>query len=529
MANKRMVKPWVKYAQKGVIVAVILGILYYTASISGVLPSGDGSSKGSLFGGGSKADDTTITIGVNTFCGFMPMMLLNNGLEPTEDCILYKNFGIKAKIIIQDDFPAGRQAFLNDEINLIYCTVDALPTEMSESSEMAKAGVKYINISNWSRGADIIVANKHVQKVTDLIGKTICCSRGTASHTLLLNTLETSGISADQTNDTQEVMKDKINIRVCEDGVEAGKIYRAGAIDAAVVYSPDDADIIASMPGSHRLVSTKQATSIICDGLIAKKEYIESHRDLIKKFLTALLWANSEMNNNPESVKTAAKVFSQNFDFTEDAVMQCVDGIRYVTLEDEKNFFGLNSEYTGMTGQELYSKMARTYSKLGICQSPLSWNKVSDTSLIEELIAEGNVPGDQKAEGARTFTAPTKELETAQEISTKKLSIEFAMGSSTLDNDAKSLIDREFVSIAKQFAGARIRIEGNTDATGSDAINVPLSKARAQAAADYLSKEYGFDKNRFIVIGNGSKKARAAGVTGDNQAYRTTDFELINE
>ena len=144
MANKRMVKPWVKYAQKGVIVAVILGILYYTASISGVLPGGDGSSKGSLFGGGSKADDTTITIGVNTFCGFMPMMLLNNGLEPTEDCILYKNFGIKAKIIIQDAFPAGRQAFLNDEINLIYCTVDALPTEMSESSEMAKAGVKYI-------------------------------------------------------------------------------------------------------------------------------------------------------------------------------------------------------------------------------------------------------------------------------------------------------------------------------------------------------------------------------------------------
>ena len=275
MANK--VKPWVKYAQKGIIVAVVLGILYYTASISGFI-GGDGSSKSGLFGGGSDKD--VITIGVNTFCGFMPMMLLNNGLEPNEDCILYKDYGIKAKIVIQDDFPAGRQAFLNDDINLISCTVDALPTEMSESSEMAKAGVKYINISNWSRGADIIIANKHVQKVEDLIGKTICCSKGTASHTLLLNTLETSGITSDQTNDTQEVMKDKINIRVCEDGIQASEIYQAGAIDAAVIYSPSDAEIISSMPGSHALVSTKQATSIICDGLIAKESTLKEKREV---------------------------------------------------------------------------------------------------------------------------------------------------------------------------------------------------------------------------------------------------------
>ena len=114
-------------------------------------------------------------------------------------------------------------------------------------------------------------------------------------------------------------------------------------------------------------------------------------------------------------------------------------------------------------------------------------------------------------------------------MSTKKLSIEFATGSSVIDNTAKSLIDREFAGIAKQFAGSRIRIEGNTDATGSDALNVELSKARAQSAANYLIQEYGFDANRFIIVGNGSKKANAAGVKGANAAYRTTDFELINE
>ena len=77
--------------------------------------------------------------------------------------------------------------------------------------------------------------------------------------------------------------------------------------------------------------------------------------------------------------------------------MQCVKGVRYMTLEDELNFFGMNTDFTGMTASELYSKMARTYSK-GLVSSPLSWNKVSDTSIIEELKAEGKVKGE-KSEG----------------------------------------------------------------------------------------------------------------------------------
>jgi NitT/TauT family transport system substrate-binding protein len=120
-------------------------------------------------------------------------------------------------------------------------------------------------------------------------------------------------------------------------------------------------------------------------------------------------------------------------------------------------------------------------------------------------------------------------METAASMSTKKLTIEFPVNGEILDNDAKALIDREFVSIAKEFSGARIRIEGNTDNTGNAAYNVALSKRRAQAVANYLVKEYGFDPNRFIIVGNGPEKAIRDGVVGSNQNYRTTDFQLVNE
>jgi NitT/TauT family transport system substrate-binding protein len=235
---------------------------------------------------------------------------------------------------------------------------------------------------------------------------------------------------------------------------------------------------------------------------------------------------------DPESVKETATYFAKAYKTDEEFFINGCKNVYYVTLEDEANFMGLKTTYAGMTGQELYSKMARTYSDLGKVKAPLSWNKVSDTSIIEGLMSgefSKYVKGDQSAEEAKTFTKVTEEIATREAISNKKLTIEFPSGSDILDGNARALIEREFVGIAKEFSGARIRIEGNTDNTGSDAINRPLSKRRAQAVADYLVKGYGFDPDRFIIVGNGSAHAIAAGSQGPSQEYRTTDFQLISE
>ena len=521
---KVIVKSWVRYAGIIIAVAAIVFGLWWMGQSS----DGSKDTKGvftSVFGGGDK---NVITVGTNTYAGFLPFMYLNNGLDPNEESIIYKDYGIKLKIVIQDDFQAGRSAFRNGDIDIIYCTADALPVEMSEGSEMADS--RFFNISNWSRGADAIVVNKNVQTVGNLIGKVVACSEGTASHTLLLNTLETNGIGYDKVNTGSNIDPNKVNIKIVASGLDAAAIFKAGQCDAAVVFSPDDQDIVATVNGAKVLVSTKQASSIICDGLIAKQSYLDANRENVKKLISALLMANVKMNTEPKAVEQAAKAFAKGYGTDEQFAIDGSKNIHYVTLGDEANFFGLNASYTGVQGSELYSKMARTYAGLKLCKSPLSWNKVSDSSIIEELVADpSGVKGEQSAEKAKTFTAPTKEIETAAAMSTKKVTIDYPSGSDVLDNDAKAVIDREFVGIAKQFNGSRIRIEGNTDATGSDAINVPLSKARAQSVANYLIKEYGFDKNRFIIVGNGSKKALADGVTGANQNYRTTDFELINE
>lgn len=531
----RMIKPGVKNAMKKVgIILLTLGVvggLYWAGKNTDLGKSTDSGNKGEksffskMFKGGNDKD--YITVGTNTYAGFLPFMYLNNGLEPTEDCPLFKDYGLKLKIVVQDDFLAGRAAFQNDEIDIIYCTADALCTEMSEGSQMADA--RFFNISNWSRGADAIVVKKNIKTVNDLIGKVVACSFGTASHTLLLNTLETNGIGVDRVNLKEGRDPNKVNIKKVESGVDAAAVFKAGKCDAAVVYSPDDQDIVSTM-NARVLVSTKQASNIICDGLIAKANFLDNNREDVEKLIAALLWANDKMNSDPKAVETAAQVFAKSYGTDTQFAIDASKNIHYCTLGDEANFMGLDATYTGVTGSALYSKMVMTYKELGLCKSPMPWNKVSDTSIIDALVSNpSKVEGNQKAEGMKKFSAPTKEIEHADAISSKKVTIEYPTNGYTLSNDATSLIDSEFVPIVKQFSGSRIRVVGNTDNTGSDAVNEKLSYARAKSVVDYLVKVCGCDPNQFVIVGNGSKKAKLDGVKGDNHNYRTTDLELIVE
>ena len=464
--------------------------------------------------GGSESGDYDATIMVNTYCGFEPIVWGNGGLEGTDDSYFAQKFGVKLKIVIMDDFEASRAALKNDEAQIAYCTLDALPVEMSSSGTMTD--MRYFMLLNFSAGADALVANNTIANVSDLKGKSVAFAEGTASHTLLINTLETSGLS-----------QSDIKMVKVGSGLDARDAFTSKQVDAACVWAPDDEDCI--VKGSKVLTSTAQANSLVTDGLIAKKEWLDKNKETAKKIVEAILWANSEIKYNKEAFNEGAKVFAKAFETDTEFALASSSKINYATLADEVNWMGLNSTYNGMTGERIYKKMSIVYSGLGLCKSPLSWNKIAYTEIIESLSENNELDNKQDETGtkAKSFTAPTAEMETTEAISNKKVTINFPTAGYTLDNDARTIIDREFVDIAQQFSNSRIRVEGNTDNTGNYEANVALSKKRAQAVVDYLISEYGMDKNRFIVVGNGPKHAVKDGVNGADERYRRTDFNLI--
>ena len=85
-------------------------------------------------------------------------------------------------------------------------------------------------------------------------------------------------------------------------------------------------------------------------------------------------------------------------------------------------------------------------------------------------------------------------------------------------------------TLAKAFAGARIRVEGNTDNVGNEAANKVLSQRRAQAVVDYLVNQHGMQRNRFIVVGNGPNNPVESNDTESGRSKnRRTDFELVED
>ncbi|MBR5695244.1 MAG: OmpA family protein [Paludibacteraceae bacterium] len=503
----------------GIITAIVCAILYFTGIMSGCTENSknkEGQSLPSL-SSLTKKSKYDATLVVNPYTGFAPIVWGNGGLEPKDDSYFAKKYGLKLKVIVMDDFDAARSALKNDDAQIEYCTLDALPVEMSSSGTMTD--MKYFMLLNFSAGADALVANATINQISDLKGKRVAYAEGTASHTLLINALETSSLTMD----------DIIPVKVSS-GVDAAQAFKAKQVDCAAVWSPDDVDCINAFKGAHLLTSTAQSNMLVSDGLIAKKEWLEKNKDLAAKIVEAILAANAEVTNNKTAFNEAAQVFAKEFETDVDFALASSSTINYASMEDQINWMGLNSDYSGMTGERIYSKMSRIYSGLGLCKSVLPWSKAAYTDIVE-LVNEKNslTPEQKKSVGTaeKTFTAPTVKEDTVKAFSNKKVTINFPVNGFTLDNEARATIDREFVDIVQSYANTRIRIEGNTDATGNYNSNVSLSKKRAQAVVDYLTNEYKINRNRFVVVGNGPKHAIEDGVKESNESYRTTDLQLI--
>src|ERR1700712_2899764 len=470
----------------------------------------------------SKSGKPDLVVAYNTFTGVEGLILQNGGMEPNENSTLYKNYGIKLLIKQMDAVKDTRAGLHSGDLDLVYCTTDALSVEMGSGSELLADNVVQIMQVNQSHGADAIVVRKGIEDVASLKKKKVAYAVGTASHTLLLNVLESSGLK----------MTDIDGYQV-GDGVEAANAFKNGQCDAAVVWAPDDEDCVASQAGAKVLVSSAVASQIIADGLLVKQSVLKQKHDLIVKLVKAWLQGNARVNNDPQAKKEANALFAKGFKFPEDVAAKSADKVYFSTLGDNINFFGLNSTYTGMTGDRMYGRMAIKYTEVGLAKSPAPWRNVSDPSVIQELMndKEFTATGDQAAAKVESFKPATEEVKTQASQSSKVISLEFPSNSAQLNEDDKALIDREIKELAQGFAGAYIRVEGNTDNVGSAPLNDKLSMSRATSVVSYLINEHKFDKNKFIIVGNGSKKPVAGCEDNQDEACRAknrrTEFQFI--
>jgi outer membrane protein OmpA-like peptidoglycan-associated protein len=106
--------------------------------------------------------------------------------------------------------------------------------------------------------------------------------------------------------------------------------------------------------------------------------------------------------------------------------------------------------------------------------------------------------------------------------------INFEFDSATLTAGSKAELDKIAVGMKGQPTMGLI-IEGHTDATGSDAYNMKLSKERAAAARTYLIGQ-GISGSRLEATGYGETKPIASNKTKEGRAEnRRVEFKVVRE
>jgi len=83
---------------------------------------------------------------------------------------------------------------------------------------------------------------------------------------------------------------------------------------------------------------------------------------------------------------------------------------------------------------------------------------------------------------------------------TVNLAVNFHFGSAELTAQARRLLDNVGVALqSRDLASYRFVIGGHTDAAGTDAENLDLSRARAASATQYLLTHYKIDPRRLVL------------------------------
>ncbi len=455
---------------------------------------------------------TEIKVGVQAWGGYVGGPYFNGGLQPSARS-RFREYGIDVRFKRLDTIRESVRAWRSGEVDVMWITVDDLPTEYADIQ--AEQPVLFLQAA-WSRGEEVLVARPGIKTLNDLRGRRIALEKNTTAHSFLLVSLDLAGLGFDE-----------VRVVAASSNRDAANRFIRGGADAAIVWIDEDERCLRRVRGARRVATTEDASYLIAESLVVKESYLRRNRAAVRALAEGWLRANAEINDSPAARRAAVEVMVDAFGVSAHVAEEELKKVRLATRGDNLNFFGLSPDYLGEKGEDLYDYFWARYTALPGSSVPPkpSWSRLADGSVVREVTLNGAVHGPERAPDFQYCTQSDHQ----RPLSNKALSVTFPINGSKLSEAAKRQIDRQFGRLAEIYFHDCIRVDGNTDSRGSLAHNVGLSKRRAWAVKRYLTRRYGFDPRRIIAVGHGPRRPVATNATAAGRAKnRRTDFELLH-
>jgi len=212
---------------------------------------------------------------------------------------LFREAGLDVTLTLENDFAKQVQAVLDGKTPYLRGTMGMI-NAAAEAFKAAGTDLVVIVQLTWSTGGDTMTVRPSVRTPNDLKGKTIALQLYGPHMDYMANILHNAGMRPAQvtlrwlkeltlpTYDTQGTMVDAVSAFATDD-----------KLDAVMAISPDALKLTSngtvgtgsegSVKGARVLLSTKTASRIIADVYAVRKDYFDTHRADVQKFVHAVL------------------------------------------------------------------------------------------------------------------------------------------------------------------------------------------------------------------------------------------------
>ena len=453
-----------------------------------------------------------LVVAINTWAGHAPGVVFNGGLDPSDASQYRRKLGLDVKFVLIEDPAAKLAAFRNGDVDIMWDTVDNWAREASILSEQSQKA-KSILMQDWSRGGDGIVSVASITSIEGLKGRRIACTQFTPSHFLLLYLLTQSGLSPEDRSAVEKA------IVFTQDAPAAAAMFKARQVDAAVTWEPDlSGAVTARGDEAHVLVSTTAATNIIADTLIARQDLIDGAPLTVRDFVQGWFEGIEQIRSDPAG---SYAVVGKALKLDSETVSGMLSGLKLTPYADNAQFYGLSG------GKAHYETLFNTafviWRKKGLVTRAVDAKDWADARFLSALAPL--YPG-QKVEEPKIAAKAASPTDRA--IINKQIQIHFTPGSDEIMAGSFIVLDALGETMTS-FGNTYLRVEGNTDSTGSVAGNLTLSDRRAAAVRNYVLKNFpDIQPARFQTIGRGSSNPVASNTTETGrQLNRRTDIKVI--
>lgn len=387
---------------------------------------------------------------------------------------------------------------------------------------------------SWSNGGDALVSTKGIKSIKDLKGKKIAVMKDGPHIDYMVGLLADEGLSV---NDVQIVYTKDLTGE--SDDTPYMKMLN-GEVDAAMVIIPDAMTLTSggkvgtgadfSVEGATITVTTKDASRVISDLLVVRKDYFEKNRDEIQKFVNAWLRAEEDFvkggNKNKELIKAGATYLLDS-----PTALSDMNGL---ILDAETSGYEMNKKFFSdknwpRSFDNLNNEISKNYSLYKIAKNTqqklnANWNYEQLKMGISTFVAEKSSFSDEMYSKVSRDITNKAMVGSLDSDTLFEFKINFKPNDNTLN---EALFEQEFnkvIDLMSKYAGAIVTVEGHADPLqylklkkkGAGQVELSrtrqsaknTSQSRANAVVNAImnkASERGVivDEKQFVSIGHG--------------------------